>query len=43
MIESLAPGPVIGVARRRLSGADDVDLDDVARILPERIWRSVSP
>ncbi|KKD04847.1 TetR/AcrR family transcriptional regulator [Streptomyces sp. WM6386] len=42
LIESLVMGPVIGVARRRLSGIDDVDLDEAARILPERIWRSVA-
>lgn len=35
-------GPVVGVARRRLSGIEDVDLDEAARVLPERIWRSVS-
>lgn len=42
LIESLALGPVIGVARRWLSGIDDVDLDEAARILPDRIWRSLA-
>lgn len=42
LIESLVLGPVIGVARRWLSGIDDVDLDEAARVLSERIWRSVS-
>ncbi|WP_406332089.1 TetR/AcrR family transcriptional regulator [Streptomyces sp. NBC_00203] len=42
LIESLVLGPVVAVARRWLSGIDDVDLDEAARLLPERIWRSVS-
>ncbi|MFS8204823.1 TetR/AcrR family transcriptional regulator [Streptomyces sp. CWNU-52B] len=42
LIESLVLGPVVAVARRWLSGIDDIDLDDAARILPERIWQSVS-
>ncbi len=42
LIESLVLGPVVGVARRWLSGVDDTDLDEAARLLPERIWRSVS-
>ncbi|KUL28341.1 TetR/AcrR family transcriptional regulator [Streptomyces regalis] len=41
LIESLVLGPVVAVARRRLSGIHDVDLDEAARILPERIWLSV--
>ncbi|MFJ8860662.1 TetR/AcrR family transcriptional regulator [Streptomyces sp. NPDC102451] len=41
LIESLVMGPVVAVARRSLSGIDDVDLDEAARLLPERIWRSV--
>ncbi|RST04022.1 TetR/AcrR family transcriptional regulator [Streptomyces sp. WAC05374] len=43
LIESLVLGPVVGVARRWLSGIDDVELDEAARVLPERIWRSVAP
>ncbi|MFG2142067.1 TetR/AcrR family transcriptional regulator [Streptomyces sp. NPDC048650] len=43
LIESLALGPVVGVARRWLSGIEDVDLDEAARILPDRIWRSLAP
>ncbi|GHA53190.1 TetR family transcriptional regulator [Streptomyces tendae] len=42
LLESLVLGPVVAVARRRLSGVRDVDLDEAARILPERIWRSIS-
>lgn len=42
LIETLVMGPVIGLARRWLSGIHDVDLDEAARILPERIWLSVS-
>ncbi|MFC9245960.1 TetR/AcrR family transcriptional regulator [Streptomyces sp. NPDC057136] len=43
LIESLVLGPVVAVARRWLSGIDDVDLDEAARILPDRIWRSLAP
>jgi len=42
LIESLVLGPVIGVARRWLSGVGDVDLEEAVRVLPDRIWRSVS-
>lgn len=42
LIESLVLGPVIGVARRWLSGIGDVDLEEAVRVLPDRIWRSVS-
>ncbi|CAM5402923.1 TetR/AcrR family transcriptional regulator [Streptomyces atroolivaceus] len=41
LIESLVLGPVVAVARRSLSGIEDVGLDEAARLLPERIWRSV--
>ncbi|MEU1482452.1 TetR/AcrR family transcriptional regulator [Streptomyces sp. NPDC005752] len=41
LIESLILGPVVAVARRSLSGIEDIDLDASARVLPERIWRSV--
>ncbi|MFE2266687.1 TetR/AcrR family transcriptional regulator [Streptomyces griseosporeus] len=43
LVESLILGPVVGVARRWLSGTGDVDLEAAARILPDRIWRSLSP
>ncbi|MET9379044.1 TetR/AcrR family transcriptional regulator [Streptomyces sp. NPDC002992] len=43
LIESLVLGPVVAVVRRWLSGIDDVDLDAAARILPDRIWRSLAP
>ncbi|EST30614.1 TetR/AcrR family transcriptional regulator [Streptomyces roseochromogenus] len=42
LLESLILGPVVAVARRWLSGIDDVDLDEAAVVLPDRIWRSVS-
>ncbi|MCF3123162.1 MULTISPECIES: TetR/AcrR family transcriptional regulator [Streptomyces] len=43
VVEALVMGPIIATARRWLAGIDDVDLDEVARVLPERIWRSLSP
>jgi len=42
LYESLVLGPVVGTARRWLSGIRDIELDEAARVLPERIWRSVS-
>lgn len=42
LIESLILGPVTAVARRWLSGIDDVDLDEAALLLPDRIWRAVA-
>jgi hypothetical protein len=44
LLETLVLGPLVGVVRRWLSGIDDVelDLDEAARVLPERIWRSVA-
>ncbi|MER6072327.1 TetR/AcrR family transcriptional regulator [Streptomyces sp. NPDC001817] len=42
LLESLILGPVTAVARRWLSGVDDVDLDQAAVLLPERIWRAVA-
>ncbi|MEU9339598.1 TetR/AcrR family transcriptional regulator [Streptomyces sp. NPDC048278] len=41
LIDALVLGPMIGVARRWLSGIDDVDLEEAARVLPDRIWRAV--
>ncbi|MFG3153094.1 TetR/AcrR family transcriptional regulator [Streptomyces sp. NPDC048219] len=41
LIETLVLGPVIGASRRWLT-VGDIDLDEAARVLPERIWRSVS-
>ncbi|MEV7193911.1 TetR/AcrR family transcriptional regulator [Streptomyces sp. NPDC093510] len=43
MVEALVMGPVVATARRWLSGLDDVDLDEAARVLPDRIWRSLVP
>ncbi|MEU2716151.1 TetR/AcrR family transcriptional regulator [Streptomyces sp. NPDC007205] len=42
LLESLILGPVVAIARRWLSGIEDVDLDQAAVLLPERIWRAVS-
>ncbi|MEU9067913.1 TetR/AcrR family transcriptional regulator [Streptomyces sp. NPDC048109] len=41
LLESLLLGPVVGVSRRWLT-VGDIDLNDAARILPDRIWRSIS-
>ncbi len=43
VVEALVMGPIVATARRRLSGLDDVDLGHAARVLPERIWRSLTP
>lgn len=42
LIESLLLAPIVGTARRWLAGIHDLDLVEAARILPERIWLSVS-
>ncbi|MFI9153621.1 TetR/AcrR family transcriptional regulator [Streptomyces sp. NPDC053367] len=42
LVESLVLGPIVAAARRRLSGIEDITLDEAARLLPERIWRSVA-
>ncbi|WP_217170123.1 TetR/AcrR family transcriptional regulator [Streptomyces sp. AC512_CC834] len=42
LLETLVMGPVVAVARRRLSGVHDLDLDEAAGVLAERIWRSIS-
>lgn len=36
-------GPVAEAARRWLSDTYELDLGEVARILPESIWRSLRP
>ncbi|WP_345576134.1 TetR/AcrR family transcriptional regulator [Streptomyces prasinosporus] len=41
LIESLVLGPVVGACRRWLT-TGDIDLEEAARILPDRIWRSIS-
>ncbi|MCT7350810.1 TetR/AcrR family transcriptional regulator [Streptomyces sp. 15-116A] len=41
VLESLILGPVIGASRRWLT-MGDIDLDEAARVLPDRIWRSIS-
>lgn len=42
VLESLILGPVTAIARRWLS-VGDIDIEEAARTVPERIWRSVSP
>ncbi|GAA4784783.1 TetR/AcrR family transcriptional regulator [Streptomyces ziwulingensis] len=42
LLETLVLGPVVALARRWLAGIHDVDLDEAVRVLPDRIWRSVS-
>ncbi|MEU1352028.1 TetR/AcrR family transcriptional regulator [Streptomyces sp. NPDC005795] len=42
VLESLILGPVTGIARRWLS-VGDIDIEEAARTVPERVWRSVSP
>ncbi|RKS07132.1 TetR family transcriptional regulator [Nocardiopsis sp. Huas11] len=43
VIEALAMGPVIAIARHWLAGPHNVDLDQAARALPDRIWSSLRP
>ncbi|MFI5565786.1 TetR/AcrR family transcriptional regulator [Streptomyces sp. NPDC051740] len=40
LLESMVLGPVVGVSRRWLT-LGDVDLDEAAAVLPDRIWRSI--
>jgi AcrR family transcriptional regulator len=41
LVEMLLIGPVAETARRWLAGAPEIDLAQAARLLPERIWRSL--
>ncbi|MDC3954018.1 TetR/AcrR family transcriptional regulator [Polyangium jinanense] len=41
LIEMLVIGPVAETARRWLAGAPEIDLDEAARELPERIWQAL--
>lgn len=43
LVEALVIGPVAETARRWLSSTYDIDLAQAARILPDRIWRSLRP
>ncbi|MFC7309507.1 TetR/AcrR family transcriptional regulator [Streptomyces monticola] len=43
VIEALVLGPVAETAHRWLSRTYDADLAQAARILPDRIWRSLRP
>lgn len=42
LIETLVLGPIVAMSRRWLAGIIDIDLDEAAGILAERIWLSVS-
>ncbi|MBA9006262.1 TetR/AcrR family transcriptional regulator [Thermomonospora cellulosilytica] len=41
LLEMLVIGPVAETARRWLAGDPGIDLAEAARLLPERVWRSV--
>ncbi|QDQ12711.1 TetR/AcrR family transcriptional regulator [Streptomyces spectabilis] len=41
LIEVLVMGPVAETAHRWLSSTYEVDLEEAARVLPDRIWRSL--
>ncbi len=41
LLEMLIIGPVAEISRRWLAGAPGIDLEEAARVVPERIWRSV--
>ncbi|MFF4079313.1 TetR/AcrR family transcriptional regulator [Streptomyces sp. NPDC087218] len=43
ILEVLVMGPVTEIAHRRLARTDDMDLAQAARILPDRVWRSLRP
>lgn len=43
LIEALLIGPVSETSRRWLAGKSCFDLDEAARVLPDRIWRSLRP
>ncbi|GAA2213528.1 TetR/AcrR family transcriptional regulator [Nonomuraea monospora] len=40
-VEMLLVGPVAEVTRRWLAGAPEIDLAEAARVLPDRVWRSL--
>jgi hypothetical protein len=43
ILEVLVMGPVAEAAHRWLARTYDMDLAQAARILPDRIWRSLRP
>jgi hypothetical protein len=43
LVEVLVLGPAAEAARRWLGGTYDMDLGEAARVLPDRIWRSLRP
>lgn len=43
LIEVLVIGPLAETARRWLSSTYDMDMRQAARVLPDRIWRSLRP
>jgi AcrR family transcriptional regulator len=42
LLEVMLIGPVAEAVRRALAGAPDIDLGQVARVLPERVYRAVA-
>ncbi|MER6612659.1 TetR/AcrR family transcriptional regulator [Streptomyces xantholiticus] len=43
LVEVLVLGPAAEAARRWLASTYDMDLREAARVLPDRIWRSLQP
>ncbi|MFD9338554.1 TetR/AcrR family transcriptional regulator [Streptomyces sp. NPDC060028] len=43
VVEVLVIGPPCEAARRWLSNTYDLDLDEVAKVLPDAVWRSLRP
>ncbi|MEV0647990.1 TetR/AcrR family transcriptional regulator [Phytomonospora sp. NPDC050363] len=41
MIELLVCGPVAATTKRWLAGDPGIDMNDAARLIPERVWQSV--
>ena len=41
LLEMMIIGPPAETARRWLAGVPGIDLEEAARVLPERVWRSV--
>ncbi|SCG34843.1 TetR/AcrR family transcriptional regulator [Micromonospora coxensis] len=43
LVEMLMIGPVAETSRRWLAGVPGIDIRQAARVLPDRIWRSLAP
>jgi hypothetical protein len=41
LLEMLIIGPVAEISRRWLAGAPGIDIEEAARLVPERVWRAV--